>query len=498
MSRFGFYFRIICVLALPLTACSSSHGTAGGDAGIVINRDASVPDGSIPPPAVCGNGMLEASEMCDDGNMAAGDGCDATCRREAYCGDGTTNGDEVCDDGNNVSNDGCRSDCLSNEECGNGIVDYAKGEVCDGSAMCAEDCRSIIGCGDGTVTAPEECDDGGTMRWDGCGADCRDEISLAVQMLQIAPAMGAGAAGCDYSGDGMPDNQFSAGLGPLATLLNTFISGGGGGGGGGPTFLLSFMGLDDPTGSADDSLRVAWLAGSPGETAGTYFVDEGSLESDGLPSTSLQGSIAAHALLAGPEEIGLPIGPLPLTLEQAFLRGTTVASSGELSAINDGVLCGGVGPSLLGIVDAATLEQFGSSAAGFPVEIGAACVGTDEPTLFEMMVAGAQIAVFRIGGVSPDVDLDGDGLERFEITSTGEPGCQPVITACIDGDGTRIEGRDCIHENLSPGVPRFVDGYSTALTFSATRAELLGVGGATEPSPPEPVPAPEPAPEPAE
>jgi cysteine-rich repeat protein len=493
MNRFGFLIGILCVLALPSAGCSSSHGTSNGDAGITIMIDASVPDGSIPPASVCGNGRLEASETCDDGNTTAGDGCDATCRREAYCGDGTTNAGEVCDDGNNRSNDGCRSDCRSNETCGNEVIDYARGEVCDGGDLCSEDCLSIMGCGDETLTAPEECDDGGVMRWDGCGADCRNEISLAVQMLQIASASGAGTpVGCDYSGDGTPDKQFSEALGPLTTILNTFISGGGGGGT--PTFLLSFMGLDDPTGSADDSLRVAWLGGAPGETAGTYVVDVGSLEDDGSPRTSLQGSIAAHALEAGPEELDLPLGILPLTLEQARLKGTTVASGGELSALNNGVLCGGVGPALLGFVTADQLEMLGSG-AGFPVEIGPACVGTDEPTLFEMMVAGAQIAVFRIGGVSPDVDLDGDGLERFEVTSTGEDGCQPVITACIDGDGTRIEGRDCVHEVLTPGVSRFVDGYSTALTFTATRAQLVGTNATPAPMPdpgPEPTPAPAP------
>jgi cysteine-rich repeat protein len=31
---------------------------------------------------VCGNGMVEHSETCDDGNTAAGDGCDSLCRKE--------------------------------------------------------------------------------------------------------------------------------------------------------------------------------------------------------------------------------------------------------------------------------------------------------------------------------------------------------------------------------------------------------------------------------
>ena len=89
-----------------------------------------------------------------------------------------------------------------------------------------------------------------------------------------------------------------------------------------------------------------------------------------------------------------------------------------------------------------------------------------------------------IGNVAPDVDLDGDGLESFEVTRTGPDGCQPVITACIDGDGTRIEGRDCVRN------PGFVDGYSAGLTYTATRAEIVGVSGGGTPPPTPPTPAP--------
>ena len=34
------------------------------------------------PAAICGNGMVEPTEQCDDGNTLSGDGCDATCQRE--------------------------------------------------------------------------------------------------------------------------------------------------------------------------------------------------------------------------------------------------------------------------------------------------------------------------------------------------------------------------------------------------------------------------------
>ena len=38
--------------------------------------------------AVCGNGITEGAEECDDGNVVSGDGCSATCQIEAVCGDG--------------------------------------------------------------------------------------------------------------------------------------------------------------------------------------------------------------------------------------------------------------------------------------------------------------------------------------------------------------------------------------------------------------------------
>lgn len=35
-----------------------------------------------PPAAVCGNGLIEADELCDDANQGSGDGCGSTCRTE--------------------------------------------------------------------------------------------------------------------------------------------------------------------------------------------------------------------------------------------------------------------------------------------------------------------------------------------------------------------------------------------------------------------------------
>src|SRR5262249_46272119 len=54
-----------------------------------------------------------SAEMCDDGNVNAGDGCSADCRSTETCGNGIVDpiAGEVCDDGNLVAHDGCDNAC---------------------------------------------------------------------------------------------------------------------------------------------------------------------------------------------------------------------------------------------------------------------------------------------------------------------------------------------------------------------------------------------------
>jgi len=59
---------------------------------------------------VCGNGMMDEGEDCDDGNHVDGDGCDSNCT-ETKCGNGIVTVGEECDDGNEVSGDGCDATC---------------------------------------------------------------------------------------------------------------------------------------------------------------------------------------------------------------------------------------------------------------------------------------------------------------------------------------------------------------------------------------------------
>jgi len=60
--------------------------------------------------ALCGNGIVEGSEQCDDGNTRNDDGCSNLCT-VSVCGNGVVEPGEQCDDGNTVSGDGCETTC---------------------------------------------------------------------------------------------------------------------------------------------------------------------------------------------------------------------------------------------------------------------------------------------------------------------------------------------------------------------------------------------------
>ncbi len=123
----------------------------------------------------CGDGVLDPCETCDDGNTAAGDGCDATCVLET-CGDGVVDPGEQCDDGNDVDGDGCDRGCLATG-CGNCVV--TAGEECDdGNDATGDHCDpncTLPRCGNGVVGRHETCDDANTLGGDGCSAACQAE-----------------------------------------------------------------------------------------------------------------------------------------------------------------------------------------------------------------------------------------------------------------------------------------------------------------------------------
>jgi cysteine-rich repeat protein len=63
---------------------------------------------------VCGDGVVDTGEQCDDGNRVARDNCNNVCRLPV-CGNGVRQGDEQCDDGNDVDDDFCSNSCVGQD-----------------------------------------------------------------------------------------------------------------------------------------------------------------------------------------------------------------------------------------------------------------------------------------------------------------------------------------------------------------------------------------------
>jgi len=144
--------------------------------------------------AVCGNNITEIGETCDDNNVINGDGCSSLCQIEnvtIICGNNIIEAGESCDDGNLVNGDGCSSNCTIEtpiEVCGNRIREGS--ETCDsdsqpctsngysGSKTCNSQCNDFDACilsescGDGIINGNEACDDGNINNDDGCSAQC--------------------------------------------------------------------------------------------------------------------------------------------------------------------------------------------------------------------------------------------------------------------------------------------------------------------------------------
>ena len=100
---------------------------------------------------------VEATYTCDvdkDGKSV----CELT-----TCGNGLVEASETCDDGSNGNNDtGCNTGCLTGA---------MPGYVCGGgSASIADKCEV---CGDGKQTTEySKCDDGNSKEGDGCSSVC--------------------------------------------------------------------------------------------------------------------------------------------------------------------------------------------------------------------------------------------------------------------------------------------------------------------------------------
>jgi cysteine-rich repeat protein len=203
-------------LALPAVAFTAVLA-ASVLGGCTVRFGSSGEDENDGGSATCGNGTLEAGEVCDGtdlggqscesavGHEQGALGCTDDCRLDltdcSTCGDAEVEGSEECDDGNLNIEDGCSDTCemepgwvcsgepsVCSYTCGNGSMD--EGEGCDDGNMssgdgCSSSCQTEPGwqcygvptvctelCGDGMIVGGETCDDDNGSSGDGCSSEC--------------------------------------------------------------------------------------------------------------------------------------------------------------------------------------------------------------------------------------------------------------------------------------------------------------------------------------
>src|SRR5699024_9937425 len=117
--------------------------------------------------ASCGDGIVNeaAGETCDDGEENGQPGkCNEQCNgmTGSICGNGIIEDGEACDDGGESAT--CNENCTV-ASCGDGLVNETAGETCDDGDNngtpnhCNETCDGQTGavCGNGVIEDGEEC-----------------------------------------------------------------------------------------------------------------------------------------------------------------------------------------------------------------------------------------------------------------------------------------------------------------------------------------------------
>ena len=96
-----------------------------------------------------------------------GDSDALVCPNEPACGDGVVSAGEDCDDGGRAPLDGCSANCF-------GEASF----VCTDSPSTCVRCQQVGGCCGDSTLAGEACDDGNTQSGDGCSSACAVEAGF--------------------------------------------------------------------------------------------------------------------------------------------------------------------------------------------------------------------------------------------------------------------------------------------------------------------------------
>jgi hypothetical protein len=292
--------------------------------------------------------------------------------------------------------------------------------------------------------------------------------------------------GFDLDGDQQPDNKMSA----LSSLAQGSI---------GDAFddqtIIVLLELFDYAGTGlDGCVDIGFYEGTFGgcgmtgenpctpydsDTPNTIDIAPEFVRADGVPvhvfgAATISGNEAALYAEPGTAHITIPITVdlvHPMPIAGAILIGTVVA--------------GQSGPEIIA-------GRLGGVLPGYELE---RIVGLDVPevgidpsdTLLDAYFANILGPILALPSApapydacrTPDIDVDGDGLEIF--CDSDQLDAFNRVDTCIDGDGTVIVDtvnpdqtiNQCSQAVDANGKPRFVDGISIAVDYEAVPAELV-------------------------
>jgi hypothetical protein len=193
--------------------------------------------------------------------------------------------------------------------------------------------------------------------------------------------------------------------------------------------MVAFSGLDDELGEdySDD------LSGNE-----SFWLNTTGMDPCGEPLYVFEHLSIEHGLATGSAETA----PLPADMVAVAARAEgTIAPFGASADLE---ICGIL-----------RVRELGAAQGAF--------VPTGDLTALEVFLAGGAVFGYpQLPGVLPDVDGDGDGLERILLDDRSR------VASCIDGDGTVTAGRDCWSD------AGMADGFSINMGLHAIPAVFAG------------------------
>ncbi|MEE9294680.1 MAG: DUF4215 domain-containing protein, partial [Phycisphaerae bacterium] len=226
---------------------------------------------------VCGDGIIQPPEECDDGNSINGDGCDVNCLLEGCNSNADCGKCETCDLITNTCNKDVPNCCTSNAQCG-------KCETCDlitntcnkdvpncctdnsqCPAMCVCDlatntCTCEPVCGDGVVQPPEECETDFDCI-DFLGADCVNCMCLDPDVIPAGPdcwKTQCGDSRFSFCENPVPADFFAPGSEPFDGVIQL---GGGATGGNADTIIQRLQTIPVPQlGGPSETIQIEIVA----------------------------------------------------------------------------------------------------------------------------------------------------------------------------------------------------------------------------------------------